>query len=293
MTVAALNYMFSERQDIFEFQQEIADWKYPQHIKVSKQKKQVKQEIDHYNEINVTKSFAMSHSVPDEDDFYLQSQLQRTLATTTDTQLLDEKASGALELLWLAKGTVLTVLSLFTSVTYFYRLSFASGVLKFAYFIFLCLFPGISLVISWVIGCSVSNTVLRGQEQLPENAEFLDYEDEEDDIKRKAAIRTLRQRVRLQKWHLPWMYVTGVYKLLRRKDFTMQMYYGHMVELLAFTIPLLIIQLINNSMLTRWTPYSTVPVVVLGISLLLQFEGLGKTTEASTILNMEARNQEL
>lgn len=73
----------------------------------------------------------------------------------------------------------------------------------------------------------------------------------------------------------------------------MQMYYGHLVELVSFTVPLLVIQLINNAMLTRWTAFNTVPVVILTVSLLLQFEGISKTSEASTILSMESRNKEI
>ena len=38
LTVQALNFMFQDRQDEFEFAVERPDWKYPQHIKIEKSK---------------------------------------------------------------------------------------------------------------------------------------------------------------------------------------------------------------------------------------------------------------
>ena len=38
LTVQALNFMFQDRQDEFEFAVERPDWKYPQHTKIEKSK---------------------------------------------------------------------------------------------------------------------------------------------------------------------------------------------------------------------------------------------------------------
>ena len=54
LTVAQLNYMFNEKQDVFEFQTERADWKYPKHVKVQKSKSNQQFELAYYNELNVT-----------------------------------------------------------------------------------------------------------------------------------------------------------------------------------------------------------------------------------------------
>jgi len=47
--------MFQERRDIFEFEKERDDWKYPQYVKIEKTRRYKQQEIDYYNDINVTK----------------------------------------------------------------------------------------------------------------------------------------------------------------------------------------------------------------------------------------------
>ena len=56
LTVEALNQLFSKnKQEIFEYPGEKADWKYPKYVKVDKNRRYVQQKIDDYNEINVTK----------------------------------------------------------------------------------------------------------------------------------------------------------------------------------------------------------------------------------------------
>lgn len=73
----ALNYMYTENKDLFEWHTELGDWKAPAQIKVVKPSNRViKQEIDHYNEINVTGNVAQNNE--DEDEWYLQHYLSKS-----------------------------------------------------------------------------------------------------------------------------------------------------------------------------------------------------------------------
>ena len=64
--------MFQERQEIFEFDKERdADWKYPKYVKIEKNKRYKKQDIDNYNELNVFKQnirFDAVNNIYDDDD---------------------------------------------------------------------------------------------------------------------------------------------------------------------------------------------------------------------------------
>ena len=50
LTVQNLNRMYQERTDVFEFEKEQIDWKYPKYITVSKNKKYEAMDIHNYNE---------------------------------------------------------------------------------------------------------------------------------------------------------------------------------------------------------------------------------------------------
>ena len=63
--------------------------------------------------------------------------------------------------------------------------------------VFLCLFPVFSAMVSCVIGNSMNRVVMQEQDKLPQNAEFLDFEDDESDILRKATIATVKKRITL------------------------------------------------------------------------------------------------
>ena len=84
-----------------------------------------------------------------------------------------------------------TTLSLFAGLTYFIHFNFANGMLRLIYLVFIVAFPLVSLISNLVVGNSLSRIVLDEQEKLPVNAEFLDYEDDETDIMRKATISTV------------------------------------------------------------------------------------------------------
>ena len=80
LTVERLNMMFTEKQDTFEFPQEKPDWKYPKYIKIEKSKRYLQQEIDHYNEMHVTKQnmkYDAIHNYYEDDEVYqVQNQMQ-------------------------------------------------------------------------------------------------------------------------------------------------------------------------------------------------------------------------
>ena len=48
-----------------------------------------------------------------------------------------------------------------------------------------------------IIGNNLRNVVLKNQDKDPNNAEFLDYEDDEDDIARKASLLAIKRRISL------------------------------------------------------------------------------------------------
>ena len=121
---------------------------------------------------------------------------------------------------------------------------------------------------------------MQNQDQLPQNAEFLDYEDDEEDIKRKATIRTVKSKIVLQKWFMTPLYISGCFKLLRRADFVMQMYFGYLIELITFTVPITSIQIINNVMLEKWTIKSITAVIIMGLSLIVHISGLVDVAQA-------------
>ena len=54
LTVQCLNMMFSEKQDVFEFYQEREDWKFPKYVSILQTKKLRQQDINHYNDVNIT-----------------------------------------------------------------------------------------------------------------------------------------------------------------------------------------------------------------------------------------------
>ena len=80
------------------------------------------------------------------------------------------------------------MIALLCSLVYFVHFNFASSLLRLVYFVFVCLFPGVCMAVNIVIATNLKNIVLKGEDKNPLNAEFLDFEDTEEDIVRKAKI---------------------------------------------------------------------------------------------------------
>lgn len=113
-----------------------------------------------------------------------------------------------------------SIFALFTSLLYFIHFSFKSTSLRLAYLVFLILYPLGIVVFNLVVANSMKNVVLKDQDELALNAEFLDFEDTEQDILRKAVVRTVIQRIRLQRIFFIPLYLSGWYKLLGLADFS-------------------------------------------------------------------------
>jgi hypothetical protein len=82
-------------------------------------------------------------------------------------------------------------------LVYFIHFNFASGLIRLIYLIFSLAYPVASLVTNVVIGNNLNNIVLKDQDLLPQNAEYLDFEDDDEDILRKAKILAIKRRVKL------------------------------------------------------------------------------------------------
>ena len=90
-----------------------------------------------------------------------------------------------------------SILSVFGALAYFIHFKFSSGMLRLVYMGFLCFYPIVSLVFNCVVGNSMRRIVLQEQDKLPHNAEYVDFEDTETDIMRKATIKTVQKRIYL------------------------------------------------------------------------------------------------
>jgi len=163
-----------------------------------------------------------------------------------------KSSNKCLELIKKSRSTMATNLSVFIALTYFIHFNFATGMIRLVYFIFILAFPFVSLITNCVVGNNIKKTVLDEQDGLAINAEFLEYEDDAEDILRKAKLATVTSRIKLQRWWMTPLFVSGWYKMLQTKDFGMQLYSGYIIEMCTFSLPLLILQLINNSMLDKW-----------------------------------------
>jgi hypothetical protein len=93
--------------------------------------------------------------------------------------------------------TFVSLASLVCSLVYFIHFNFASGLIRLIYLIFSLAYPVASLVTNVVIGNNLNNIVLKDQDLLPQNAEYLDFEDDDEDILRKAKILAIKRRVKL------------------------------------------------------------------------------------------------
>ena len=148
--------------------------------------------------------------------------------------------------------TFISLSSLVCSLVYFIHFNFASGLIRLIYFIFTLAYPVASLVTNIVIGNNLNNIVLKDQDLLPQNAEYLDFEDDDEDILRKAKILAIKRRVKLQNFYMTPMFLTGFFKSISEVDYPMQIYCGYIIELCTLSLPILILQGVNNTMLNKW-----------------------------------------
>jgi hypothetical protein len=172
------------------------------------------------------------------------------------------------------QGSLTSVIALLCSLVYFVHFNFASSLLRLVYFIFVCVYPGVCLAVNVVIATNLKNLVLKGEDKNPINAEFLDFEDTEEDIVRKAKILAVQRRLNLQLYAMTPLFISGFYKVISEKDFPMQIYCAYIIELCTMSLPILILQVINNALLESWRPTTFFSMVVLSINLITDLRGI-------------------
>jgi len=96
-----------------------------------------------------------------------------------------------------SQGSLISLLSILCSLVYLLHFNFSNGLVRLIYFLFTILYPLVTFGVSAVIGMNLKNKVLREQDKSAENAEFLDFEDDEEDILRKAKVLAVARKVKL------------------------------------------------------------------------------------------------
>ena len=71
----------------------------------------------------------------------------------------------------------------------------------------------------------------------------------------------------------------------------MQIYFGYILEICTFTLPILVIQIINNVLLNKWDYKTITTVSGMSISLILQLQGLVTINEMTTLLHQETNKR--
>ncbi len=76
-------------------------------------------------------------------------------------------------------------------MVYFIHFKFANNFLKIVNFVIIIVYPLITLLTNAIIAKNIRKHILKDQADNPINAEYLDFEDNEEDILRKAKVLTV------------------------------------------------------------------------------------------------------
>ena len=161
----------------------------------------------------------------------------------------------------MGQETIFTLLSYMSSLIYFQHFMFRYGLVRMFYFVFVILYPIVTFMVCVIIGLNLKNKVLKDQHKSAENAEFLDWEDTEADILRKAKTRTVNRKVMIQMFAMTPLALSGFLKMSSQKDFPMQIYSCYLVELVFLSIPILLLQIINNALIKSWN-FTTIAFIL-------------------------------
>ena len=82
------------------------------------------------------------------------------------------------------------------------------------------------------------------------------------------------QRRKLQKFSMPIMQVSGWYKFLNTKDFSMQIYTGYILGVLTFSLPITVLVFLNNFQLQRWSLESIGVLLIVMANFGLDMKGI-------------------
>lgn len=133
----------------------------------------------------------------EDDDTYFEKQQQKSIDENTILTSNSLGAGGTWQKVLSSQGSLISVLSLLCSYIYFIHFNFSVGFLRWIYFIMMVLHAFVTFAANLIIGNNLRNVVLKNQDKDPNNAEFLDYEDDEDDIARKASLLAIKRRISL------------------------------------------------------------------------------------------------
>jgi hypothetical protein len=78
------------------------------------------------------------------------------------------------------------------------------------------------------------------------------------------------------------LFISGFYKVLNDKDFPMQMYCAYIIELCTLSLPILVLQVINNALIESWRPATFFSMVMLAINLITDLRGIIATGDKMT-----------
>lgn len=244
-------------------------------VKVQKiTKKSQQHEIDLYNQTHVFREQArIETNNYEEEELYFQQMQMLDVQTPKPAFVEEEETSLFLQSLMLVYP-LSTLISIYAAVTYYLHFNFADGLIRLIYTIFLFVYPFVTYLSCLIIAGSLNRVVLDEQDKLPQNAEFLDFEDDEEDIMRKATIMIVKRRIFIQRVAMPFIQITGWFKVMSHKDFLMQIYISYLIEIIVFSLPITILILINNAMLQKWNQEVVVATSVIGFNLLLNLRNV-------------------
>ena len=101
-------------------------------------------------------------------------------------------------------------------------------------------------------------------------------ENSKTDIEIKADVAAVTKRIHLQRVWMTPMYVSGWYKMLATSDFSEQIYFGYITEILFLHLPIMALQYFNNSALKRWELKTYAPLALMALSLFQTGKNLQK-----------------
>jgi hypothetical protein len=90
---------------------------------------------------------------------------------------------------------------------------------------------------------------------------------------------------------MPVLLVSGWYKMLSPPDFKSQIWQGYLIESFCFTLPVLLLQGINNNSLDRWELKTYGFLFVMLVALGLNFKSLKLMKEATEKMEVEANRK--
>jgi len=88
------------------------------------------------------------------------------------------------------------------------------------------------------------------------------------------------------------IFLAGFFKILSEKDFPMQIYCGYVIEMCTLSLPVLVLQGINNAMLNKWKLEDLLSMTILGLNLLIDVRGIININDKMSLENSEMQRRQ-